>query len=218
VLQDGVPAASARHVLHTLQLVRTGAGADTLRVQVGDANPVWIAIASLGAKTAGALAAQAEAVFELHADLAPTAPARTLSVALSDPRGGPPLVRAVESGSRTPIAVAAAAGGGLESGPVRVVESALEAYNAPNPFHVGREVTAIHYRLEAAALVQVRIYTLQGGLVWEASRHEAATGPELGSLIWDGRNGAGQSVRNGVYVCRVSAGTRTTTFKIAVVR
>jgi hypothetical protein len=106
----------------------------------------------------------------------------------------------------------------VASNEVRVVEAALQAYNAPNPFHVGRETTAIHYRQDGAGAVRVRIFTLQGGLVWETERHEAASGPVLGRIDWDGRNGAGQPVRNGVYVCHVSTATRTTTFKIAVVR
>jgi hypothetical protein len=72
--------------------------------------------------------------------------------------------------------------------------------------------------VEAPGEVEVRIHTLQGGLVWESRRYEETSGPSWRGVEWDGRNGAGQWVRNGVYVCDVQVGPRTTRFKIAVVR
>jgi hypothetical protein len=68
------------------------------------------------------------------------------------------------------------------------------------------------------AQVHLGVYTLQGALVWESDRHEAVAGPELRGVEWDGRNGAGHAVRNGVYVCEVRVGSQSTRFKIAVVR
>jgi hypothetical protein len=101
---------------------------------------------------------------------------------------------------------------------LHVVPVSLQAYNAPNPFHAERENTTIHYQVAGDADVRLHIYTLQGGLVWESSRHETASGPELRGIDWNGRNGAGQPVRNGVYVCELHVGAESTRFKIAVVR
>ena len=92
------------------------------------------------------------------------------------------------------------------------------SYAAPNPFHVGLESTAIYYGIATAGTVQVQVYTLQGGLVWQSSQQESTTGPALRHVTWDGRNGAGAPVRNGVYVCRITSGKQSETFKIAVLR
>jgi hypothetical protein len=210
-LVDGAPASAA--VFEGLSLVRAGAVAETLAVAPPGAGVAWI---STSGHAAGRLAAGATAVFHLSCDVAPGAPARGLSVALQD-RDGKVLVQAVEAGSRTPLPVRAS-GAMLESAPLRVVAASLQAWNAPNPFHFGRETTTIRYRLAASADVLVRIHTLQGALVWQARRHETTEGPALRELAWDGRNGAGEPVRNGVYVCQVTAGDESTRFKIAVVR
>ena len=106
----------------------------------------------------------------------------------------------------------------LVSAPTRIVAASQQAFNAPNPFHVGRETTSIRYAVDTSTEVEVRIATLQGELVWEHRAYEQVQGPELRAVVWDGRNGAGSEVRNGVYICQVRAGSRTTRFKIAVVR
>jgi hypothetical protein len=98
------------------------------------------------------------------------------------------------------------------------VPAALTAYNAPNPFRPGAETTSIYYQHGGNASIAVQIYTLQGGLVWERAFAAQADAPVLRSVEWDGRNGAGRPVRNGVYVCRVSVDGQTTQFKIAVAR
>ena len=162
--------------------------------------------------------AQRAAQFTLLGDLAATAPASGVGLSLRDPRSGEALLRAVEAGSQTAIPVAAGPRDPVVPEAVRVLGADLLAYNAPNPFHCGRETTRIQYQVESSTDVRVRVYTLQGALVWESSRREDAPGPALRGMEWDGRNGAGVSVRNGVYVCRVSVGRRTTAFKIAVVR
>jgi flagellar hook assembly protein FlgD len=102
--------------------------------------------------------------------------------------------------------------------PLRSVAATQSSYAAPNPFHVGLESTAIYYRIATAGTVQVQVYTLQGGLVWQVSQQQSAAGPALRHVTWDGRNGAGTPVRNGVYVCRITSGKQSETFKIAVLR
>jgi flagellar hook assembly protein FlgD len=44
----------------------------------------------------------------------------------------------------------------------------------------------------------------------------AQAGPQ--ETTWDGRNGKGEVVRNGVYVCVVDAGGRSAKFRIAVAK
>ena len=57
--------------------------------------------------------------------------------------------------------------------------------------------------------------------MWDAfARGDGAASLEAfhPDVEWDGRNGAGHAVRNGVYVCEVRVGSQSTRFKIAVVR
>jgi hypothetical protein len=209
----GAPATQA--LLSALHFVREDAPAETLSVAVTTAPIAWL---GLPAVPVGRLAAGRTARWILLGDLAPEADSPGLALVLRATPNGAPLLRASQAGSRAPVPVRAAARADLASAPLRIVGSALQAYNAPNPFHAGRETTTIRYQVETSADVEIRIATLRGELVWETRRREETSGPALRALEWDGRNGAGQMVRNGVYVCHVQAGTRTTRFKIAVVR
>jgi hypothetical protein len=161
------------------------------------------------------VAAAGSAAFKVLADVAPVMPAETFSIQLRDPQRGTPLVRVVEAGSRTPLALRWQEGAATS---IRVVPVQVAAYNAPNPFRPGAETTSIYYHHAGDASVAVQIYTLQGGLVWQRSFAAQADAPVLSSVEWDGRNGVGHPVRNGVYVCRVSVNGQTTQFKIAVAR
>lgn len=93
-------------------------------------------------------------------------------------------------------------------------------HNFPNPFRAGREVTSISYYLESDSRVAVRIYTLDGKPVY--SKTFSADDPEgrhgLREITWDGRNGDGKLVLNGVYICRLEASGVNATFKIAVAK
>ncbi|MBN1885359.1 MAG: Ig-like domain-containing protein [Candidatus Krumholzibacteriota bacterium] len=116
--------------------------------------------------------------------------------------------------------------GRFTSGPMSVMSDDFEEYahNYPNPFMAGSEPTRISYFLMSDAAVRIAIYDLTGRLVWtrEISAGEAgAIGAEGGAwceVEWDGRNGAGEIVRNGIYLCRIEAGGQTATFKIAVAK
>jgi hypothetical protein len=76
--------------------------------------------------------------------------------------------------------------------------------NFPNPFAAGREVTTIVYYLRNQAQVSLRIYDARGedvltvldGVARGAGLHQEDR--------WDGRNGRGETVRNGVYAAELT--------------
>jgi flagellar hook assembly protein FlgD len=82
--------------------------------------------------------------------------------------------------------------------------------NYPNPFNPGRERTKIRYKLgREADEVTIRIYDITGGLVKELEGETNAEGSSIwdkyNEVEWDGRNGRGDMVRNGVYPFEVRA-------------
>ena len=111
-----------------------------------------------------------------------------------------------------------------------MIDGTLEEsfFNYPNPFgSVARPVTNFNYYLKEDSDVRIYVYTLTGELVrtWEFTQAEH---PELTSaglhqgekeLIWDGTNGMGHPIVNGVYLAFISTdyGEQAST-KIAVVR
>jgi len=79
-----------------------------------------------------------------------------------------------------------------------------ESYsNFPNPFAAGRSTTVFAYYLRDAARVTLRIFTPGGEgvstLVAESDRPAGMNQSDL----WDGRNGKGAVVRNGVYIAEL---------------
>jgi len=83
--------------------------------------------------------------------------------------------------------------------------------NFPNPFAAGRETTRIRYTLTLDSAVKIRIYTLLGDLVRVLRCDSGAPGCGKGDasglaneLFWDGRNGAGTAVANGMYLAEIS--------------
>jgi hypothetical protein len=82
--------------------------------------------------------------------------------------------------------------------------------NYPNPFNPNRENTKIRYRLGADAdEVKIRIYDLTGRLVKEldgtTQGEEASIWDKYNDVEWDGRNGRGDKVVNGIYPFEVVA-------------
>lgn len=79
--------------------------------------------------------------------------------------------------------------------------------NYPNPFPAfGKNYTTIQYYLKDDADVAIAIYDLVGNLVkiFEInSGEDGGKGGELNKVEWDGRNGRGDMVANGGYICRV---------------
>ena len=88
--------------------------------------------------------------------------------------------------------------------------------NRPNPFQAGREDTIILFRALVDGTASIRIYDLFGALVWS---HELATQSGQNYQVpWDGRNGRGQVVGNGGYVCTIRSGGELLQRKIAVIK
>jgi hypothetical protein len=94
------------------------------------------------------------------------------------------------------------------------------AHNYPNPFRAGSQNTNIAYFMQATGNVNVQVYDLTGDLVFEesipAGDPRTQSGPQ--ETTWDGRNGKGEVVRNGIYVCVLNAGGQTAKFRIAVAK
>jgi flagellar hook assembly protein FlgD len=82
--------------------------------------------------------------------------------------------------------------------------------NYPNPFNPNKERTNIRYRLSAdAGEVKIRIYDITGALVNELDGTTNGEGSSVWSkyndVEWDGRNGRGDMVANGIYPFEITA-------------
>ena len=76
--------------------------------------------------------------------------------------------------------------------------------NWPNPFNPNKEKTKIRYKLgKESDSVSIRIYDITGALVKESDGTTNAEGASVwnkyNDVEWDGRNGVGDVVLNGVY-------------------
>ncbi|MBD3403613.1 hypothetical protein GF420_12010 [candidate division GN15 bacterium] len=71
-----------------------------------------------------------------------------------------------------------------------------------NPFNPDYEPAVFSYELAEATPIQFRILTLTGEEVYSIERSLGEAGTDAGShvLEWDGRNGEGHTVLNGVYI------------------
>ncbi|MCK4236413.1 MAG: T9SS type A sorting domain-containing protein, partial [Candidatus Krumholzibacteria bacterium] len=111
-------------------------------------------------------------------------------------------------------------GGHFFSGPLQIMSA---PHNYPNPFRAGSESTKIIFWNTKDA-VSIRIYDLAGRSVWSKDLRGGESGmADTGSknrweVEWDGYNDRGRLVRNGVYICRIEAGSQSVTFKIAVAK
>jgi hypothetical protein len=99
-----------------------------------------------------------------------------------------------------------------------------ESYiNFPNPFAAGREQTRFTFNLPQPGRVTLRIWTPRGESVTTLLADVALDADFYPDLTWDGRNGNGQTVRNGVYLAELrveyeSGGNERLLRKVAVVR
>ncbi|MBI4368910.1 MAG: hypothetical protein HY547_01630 [Elusimicrobia bacterium] len=81
----------------------------------------------------------------------------------------------------------------------------------PNPFDPARGPAKIRYTLTQDSKVTIRIYTLSGDLVRVLEFDAGASGGQGSSagssneVAWDGRNGTGAVVANGVYLAEIEA-------------
>jgi len=85
--------------------------------------------------------------------------------------------------------------------------------NSPNPFRVQ---TIINYQVLSPGMVRLRIYNAAGQLVKILDEGYRASG--VHKIKWDGRDGSGYTVSNGVYVYRLQAGETSQTGKMIVLR
>ncbi len=95
--------------------------------------------------------------------------------------------------------------------------------NFPNPFAAGREGTTFVFGLPAPAKVDLRIYSPRGELVRVLLAGENRAVGLHQDVVWDGRNGRGDVVRNGVLIAELivrpdGGGATTLRRKVAVVR
>jgi hypothetical protein len=110
------------------------------------------------------------------------------------------------------------------TGPLTVIpDDVEEAFrNYPNPFGRDYDETTIVFWLDQDSDVEIRIFTLTGGLVKTYKLGTTARGLHDGDVKWDGRNDRGVRVLNGVYICQIkiqsSAGNKTLITKIAYIK
>lgn len=172
----------------------------------------WIASAALTPDSAsavlgggGALGVPAAAAVEVELRLVPRRGTAATRFRLGLDRGDIGVVQ--PQSSLLSIAVEAAAGSAFPfwTDYAAVVDGALSASyaNFPNPFAAGREPTTFVYALERPSRVSLRIWTLRGELVRTLLDGDALGSGLRQSEQWDGRNGAGRLVANGVYVAEL---------------
>jgi len=95
--------------------------------------------------------------------------------------------------------------------------------NFPNPFAAGREPTRFAYYLPGSARVTLRIWTPRGERVATVLEQAERSQGLHQDDAWDGRNGHGDVVANGVYVAEIvvqldGGDSRRLLRKVAVVR
>jgi hypothetical protein len=82
--------------------------------------------------------------------------------------------------------------------------SLRESYsNFPNPFAAGKEQTTFVFHLPSEAKVTLRILTPHGENVATLLSRAKRAGGVYQEDTWDGRNGRGVTVRNGVYIAEL---------------
>jgi hypothetical protein len=87
------------------------------------------------------------------------------------------------------------------------------AQNYPNPFNPS---TTIKYQIATDANVTLDVYNLQGQKIRTLVAKEQKAG--YYSVVWDGRNEAGQTVSSGLYLYRVQAGSFVATHKMLLIK
>jgi len=202
--------------------ITLSAGGQRWSGQAGSVNPVPVIV-----EHGFTLSVGASDTALVSIDIAASAPEGALRIDLAE---NDDVVFTISSGGAR-IGVVPSAGGEDIGGffyntPLSVMSADFEEYvhNYPNPFRAGSEITKIAYFLTEDTSVNIKIYDYTGVLVW--TRDIPAGGPggsgEPGGTWWeadwDGRNGQGNVVRNGVYICKVTAGGKSATFKIAVAK
>lgn len=110
-----------------------------------------------------------------------------------------------------------------ESGTLSAASLEESYSNFPNPFAAGREATTFVFALTGPSTVDLRLYTPRGEPVRTVLSAETRGAGLHQDVTWDGRNGNGDPVRNGVYIAEIivreeNGATTTLRRKVAVVR
>jgi len=87
------------------------------------------------------------------------------------------------------------------------------AQNYPNPFNPS---TTIKYQIANEGNVSLDVWNLQGQKIRTLIAKEQKAG--YYSVVWDGRNEAGQTVSSGLYLYRVQAGSFVATHKMLMIK
>ncbi|MEW6753108.1 MAG: FlgD immunoglobulin-like domain containing protein [Candidatus Latescibacterota bacterium] len=132
-------------------------------------------------------------------------------------------IQAEATGSAEPAAFriesAGLNGGELEARPVAALALAPQPRdfallpNVPNPFN---PETLVRYRLAAQTPVRLEVFDMLGQRVRTLVEQTQAAG--IYQVAWDGRDGRGEAVGSGVYLCRLEAGSFVMTRKMALMR
>jgi len=85
--------------------------------------------------------------------------------------------------------------------------------NYPNPFNPS---TTVRYQIPSDANVNLDVYNLQGQKIRTLIAKEQKAG--YYSVVWDGRNEAGQTVSSGLYLYRVQAGSFVAVHKMMLIK
>jgi endo-1,4-beta-xylanase len=85
--------------------------------------------------------------------------------------------------------------------------------NFPNPFNPS---TAIHYSVPSAGRVTLGVYNLRGEKIRVLADEAVPAGSHRAS--WDGLDSGGNAAPSGVYVARLSAGDRTQSMRMVLMR
>ena len=94
-------------------------------------------------------------------------------------------------------------GSGVEAGPSQVIPSEYGLSLHPNPM---RERTEVRFQVPRRAWVSVWVYNSLGQRIRKLAEGESSPGSER--VAWDGRDGEGHTLPNGVYFCRFEARER----------
>lgn len=84
---------------------------------------------------------------------------------------------------------------------------------APNPFN---PQVMISFALPQSAQTEITIYDLKGSLVKVLKSELMSAGPH--EVLWNGKNQSGKQVASGVYMAQLSAGAKTQTQKLMLVK
>lgn len=214
-------------VMRTLQITRHGRPAEILATysSMPGENPITVTFAQLDTLRAG-VPDTLDVVVDLAAQIGVSG--FQLRILKSDD------IDAIDADSRLPVQVVDETGKTgsdflMVSNTSVVTEAEYENfYNYPNPFRPGDPPdggTRFWYYLPRNSRVEFKILTLLGEVVYqkvfEADSPQGRAGsriPGVNDIFWDGKNGDGQVVLNGVYLAVLKTEFGVVTTKVAVAK